>query len=650
MVSIKKDVDVTVLVLAFFILSFFVFLFMKPDITGMVSLTAPTIGSIYTGTSLNNTQLLSLVFSPGDSQPCSSSTLELNISNSGGLQLYFSSITLQQFIAGTTPASSCLSDSYTASSAITLNTPITVFSGLGSVSFTNAGTYNLVLNFSNVTGLIEMKTSTFTVIAPPSDVAKPQITSVNFKNSNGSTSFMITQDINCSATVSDSDSASVSVNYFMYGSNVTKTSITTPGKTGSMSCTGTDWVSGKVCSVSDDVTISDLGYWNCTVEANDGTNKNYANSSVMLMLNSPPKLRKNFENLTINKNTNNSDLDLDSYFEDPDDQELNYSYSGNTNINVSIKTNGDVLLLPKLDWVGNETITFKARDEKGVEVSGNAIISVITANLTNCTSVWNCTAWSACINNVQTRTCVDLSNCSYATSYQPTSQACTSIVPTCGPGDGCMMDCIGGDRDCTCSLQKGNICGTSQNCSSPIIHSGTGVCCSTPCVSIITSNKKAGSGTFLGVDTSSIIIGFSTIVGIVFIAILVIVLNSYIKKKKAPMIEEKPITQQQIETKNLDSTPVKIKPTNLDKMRDYIHQSMANKVPIRIVKAELEKVGWTESDIDKELNLARLKNYIQIKLNQGIPRNEVEQSLKMKGWTKEQIEEASKDTKVRPLI
>ena len=85
-------------------------------------------------------------------------------------------------------------------------------------------------------------------------------------------------------------------------------------------------------------------------------------------------------------------------------------------------------------------------------------------------------------------------------------------------------------------------------------------------------------------------------------------------------------------------------------MKDYIQQSLATKVPMRIIKNELNKVGWTESDIDNELNIARLRDYIQIKLNQGIPRAQIEQSLRMKGWSQDQIDEASKNTKVRPLI
>ncbi|MDD5649933.1 MAG: Ig-like domain-containing protein [Candidatus Nanoarchaeia archaeon] len=640
MVSIKKDLDITILVLGLFILSFFVFLFIKPNMTGMATISPLSINAINVGSSLSNNIILNFVAGT-EIQPCDS-TLIVNISNSSGGQIYLITKTLQDFV--TSAGAACVGGNFVAS-VPTLTSSISVF-GIG--TFSTVGTYNFELNFSNSSGLVDMKTTTFNVNALPTDILKPQITDIIFKNENGSINFMRTQRINCSALVKDEDSSSVTVTAILYGSNVSKTSITNPGLIQVMICTGDSWVTGKTCLVNSKVEKSDLSYWNCTIEANDGTNKNYSNSSVMLMVNSPPRLKKEFGNITINKNENNSDLDMDSYFEDPDEQNLNYSYSGNNHISILIKSNGNIILTPDTNWTGIENITFKATDEKNAENSSIAYISVV--NLFNCTSSWSCTNWSSCTNNIQTRTCIDTNNCSYSTSFQPTTQNCTNIpTPTCMAGDGCMIGCIDGDPDCTCDQQQGYICGSSQNCTTPIIHSGSSVCCSVPCLSILTSNNKVGSGTFLGIETGKILIGFGTIAGVVFVTILIIILSTFIKKKKAVVVEEKPTIIAQ-EEKVLDTTPVKIKPTNSDKMKDYINQSLATKVPMRVIKAELEKVGWTESDIDKELNLARLRNYIQIKLNQGVPRAEIEQSLKMKGWTKEQIDDAAKNTKVRPLL
>jgi len=649
---IKKDKELSILVFAFFAFAFIVFLFIKPSFTGMiVSIITPiNIHDVNTGNSLDSTDTIGLSFSAGDEQSCTA-TLEANISNSAGMQIYFGTTTLQTFITSATPQSACVGSplKYIASSSISLSSPITIFSGLNAVTFGAAGIYTFTLNFSNSSGLIDLEPKQFSVSDLPSDTTFPQITSVNFKNENGSSNFMMINKVNCSATVTD-DAASVAVNYIMWGSNPSKTSITSPGKTGSMSCTGTSWSTGKTCSVSTKVEKSDLGYWNCTIEASDGTNKNYINSSVLLMKNSPPTLKNIIENLTWNVNENNTEIDLSDNFEDPDDQAMNYSASGNSHINISIKSNGDVLMTPEKDWIGGETVVFKADDEKGAETESNDVLLNVTI-LSSCAPAWLCGNWSDCIGGTQTRSCASTNNCTSLIGRPPLSQNCTGIILTCAGGDGCRDNCLGGDPDCSCTIQNGYLCGATQNCSSSILHSGTGVCCSSPCVTSVTTAGKSKTSGFFGSQTDKILIGVGSIAGVVFVVALVIILSTYINKKKALVEESKPAgAGQPLQQKSLDLTPVKIKPTNIDKMKDYIEQSLANKVPIRIVKGELSKVGWTESDVDRELNIARLRGYIQIKLNQGIPRAEIEQSLRMKGWSQDQISEASKNTKVRPLI
>ena len=140
MVSIKKDVDVTVLVLAFFILSFLVFLFMKPDITGMASINTLSIADINIGSSLVNTNNIVLNFVSGDIQPCDS-TLVLNISNSTGGQFYYITKTFEQFI--TSASAFCTSGKFIAS-VPSLTSSIS-FLGIG--NFDTAGTYTFNLNF-----------------------------------------------------------------------------------------------------------------------------------------------------------------------------------------------------------------------------------------------------------------------------------------------------------------------------------------------------------------------------------------------------------------------------------------------------------------------------------------------------------------------
>ena len=648
MISIKKDLDITLLVLAFFVLSFFVFIFMKPQFTGMVVFNDFTIQTIYTGNTINKSDTAILTFDPNEILSCAS-LVQINISDSSQRQIFLDTKTFADFINGDDKHLPCVDPFNAGGVGATIKSNISiVFPTIG--SFSNIGSYTLALNLSETDQQTDYKTASFQVNQVPSDTAKPQITNVNFQNENGSSKFMITQKVNCSATVTDTDSSSVSVNYIMWGSNISKTSIANPGKSGELYCTG-DLITGKTCSVSVNVAKSDLGYWNCTIDANDGTNRNYANSSVLSMINSPPRLKDEIDNITWEENENYTNLDLDSKFEDPDGQALNYTSYNNDHIDITIKTNGDVIFSPEANWTGTENIYFKARDEKSAEVKSNNF-SLIVTNLFNCASSWICGNWSVCVNNIRTRTCTDINNCTVKTSYQPISDNCTSTIASCAANDGCMLDCFGGDSDCSCSVQNGYICGSSQNCTSTITHSGIGTCCSVPCSQSINTLTNAGEGGgFFSEQKNKILIGFGTIIGVVFVIILILVISSYLKKKSAGAPEETHLFQETVkEEKPVETSPVKIKPTNIDKMKNYIEQSLSTKVPIRMIKGELSKVGWTESDVDRELNTARLRNYIQIKLNQGIPRAQIEQSLRMKGWPQEQIDEASKNTKVRPLI
>jgi len=634
---------------------------MKPDITGFVVKDTMSVNTINVSQSLSGK--ISIKFLANDVIPCNATSIvSVLIKDSSDAPVKSDTISFETFLnadsktCGDGAVFNDNSNIWTwegqtgrafspGTSDSIANVSISIFSNLS--SFNLNGTYTIIFNLNYVTDNLISDSKQFSVIIPSSDIEFPQITNINFRNENNSLNFMKTQYVNCTAKVLDTDSSSVIVSYIMYGSNSSKTSITNPGKTGTMDCTGDLWSTGKICSVRTKVGISDLGYWNCTVKADDGTNKNYKNSSVLLMINSPPVLSDEIENITVDKNENYTNFDLDDYFDDPDSQKLNYSVDGNDNVDIEIEDNGDVVFSPANNWTGTEIVIFTAEDEKGAETKSNNV-SINVVDLLNCTSSWYYGNWSTCLNGTRARSYSDLNNCTIQTSVPASSETCNNVVATCLGGDTCLSTCAGGDPDCSCTIQNGYICGGSQNCSSIIDHNGIGVCCSVPCISVINTLENAGESGFFSTQTNKIIFGVGTIAAVVFICALIIILSTFIKRKKAIVSEQPEETIK--EEKPVEITPVKIKPTNIDKMKQYIEQSLVSKVPIRIVKSELEKVGWLESDIDKELNIARLRNYIQIKLNQGIPRNEVEQSLKMKGWKKEQVEEASKNTKVRPLI
>jgi hypothetical protein len=67
---------------------------------------------------------------------------------------------------------------------------------------------------------------------------------------------------------------------------------------------------------------------------------------------------------------------------------------------------------------------------------------------TTCTENWQCTDWSSCINNTQTRTCADSNNCGTTYTKPAESQSCT-----CTESWSCTSwsECIGGAQTRSCS-------------------------------------------------------------------------------------------------------------------------------------------------------------------------------------------------------
>lgn len=53
----------------------------------------------------------------------------------------------------------------------------------------------------------------------------------------------------------------------------------------------------------------------------------------------------------------------------------------------------------------------------------------------------------------------------------------------CGEGDGCNVNCLEGDKDCTCDIQEGNVCSDDQSCEGRLLKNwGDNLCCSGSCV------------------------------------------------------------------------------------------------------------------------------------------------------------------------
>ncbi len=666
MINIKKDRDIKFLVFALFVLTFLTFLYFNPGITGnAVSIPSISITDINVNNPINSNDDLGLNFASDDIYPCNSSII-LNISLSN-VQTYYESITLGTFLSRLSSPISCSSNFSAGSAGAFLTGKLTtIYNDIG--NFVSPGTYDFVLKF-NRDGVLENTQSTTFEVLSGSTSTPSSIGSITFESTNSSNRFKVDQIINCSATITDSDSSSVSVSYTFWGGDDFNSNY----GNGQMSCTGTSWASGKVCEISSTITTSNLGDWYCTIKAQDESNIVYENSSSIEMKNSPPVLDEIIENITWEMNTNYTNLDLGDYFSDPDDDELTFSVSGNKSVNVDIDSNGDVEFIPLVDWYGNETIYFTAEDSNGASTDSNTImINVSQTSL--CEPSYSCTEWTTeCINGNQTRVCDDLNNCTVPSYIVDTVRSCENVLTaTCSSGDLCKTGCPEGDGDCSCELQGGFLCGSSMSCgASSLQHSGSGICCSIACTSVLNSGVNAGSSGIFGTDTSGIVKGVGVVAGIVFIITTVIILVIFFRRKNAKMQtganeqsnktvnpDNKPVNAGVKQTKPAEgsvikplmSKPVKVKPVNFEKMQEYIKKSLRTKVPLRVIKSELQKTGWSEKDIDNEISMQRLKEYVKIKVNQGVPKKDIEYSLRMKGWKPKQIKEVMEDAELRPLF
>jgi hypothetical protein len=88
----------------------------------------------------------------------------------------------------------------------------------------------------------------------------------------------------------------------------------------------------------------------------------------------PPQTNKSFDIIEIlEDNIDRKEIKLFDYFWDPNNDILEFRAEGQNNITVFIKQeNGSVILYPKLNWNGNETITFFAYDglfESSINIS-----------------------------------------------------------------------------------------------------------------------------------------------------------------------------------------------------------------------------------------------------------------------------------------
>lgn len=120
-----------------------------------------------------------------------------------------------------------------------------------------------------------------------------------------------------------------------------------------------------------------------------GKNASLESQVIVIRANHPPRLvgPSNAGEIRIPKNKiDMTSLNLSHYFTDDDPGDhLWYNVSGNVHINVAFQldpaTNiyhtGGVTLRPEEDWIGNETLTFRATDDGGLKADGEVTVTVI---------------------------------------------------------------------------------------------------------------------------------------------------------------------------------------------------------------------------------------------------------------------------------
>lgn len=96
-------------------------------------------------------------------------------------------------------------------------------------------------------------------------------------------------------------------------------------------------------------------------------------------VNQAPKTRMELADFSFDEDTEDGRIVLPDWFEDPDWDTMKFRYEPNDNISIWIKPNGQVILTPKTNWSGTETITFWANDSV-LESSASVNVSVVPVN------------------------------------------------------------------------------------------------------------------------------------------------------------------------------------------------------------------------------------------------------------------------------
>jgi hypothetical protein len=117
-----------------------------------------------------------------------------------------------------------------------------------------------------------------------------------------------------------------------------------------------------------------------TIRVSDGQSSDEDGITVFVSDNWPPVLDKHLPDIEFNEDTVlTGALKLTNYFRDPDGGALSFSAQSRT-INVSIGGDGTVDLSSPSNWFGIETVTFRAKDQKGSLIEDTIFVTVLPVN------------------------------------------------------------------------------------------------------------------------------------------------------------------------------------------------------------------------------------------------------------------------------
>ena len=191
------------------------------------------------------------------------------------------------------------------------------------------------------------------------------------------------------------------------------------------------------------------------------------------------EVRSNVLEIEIEKGDSKKvDINNDSYY----DLEIRVDNIENEEVEIFIQKINEQACTPEWecsDWSEcvNETQTRNCSVKNNCKIQENKPKETRECNKTNetCEENWNCTEWGECVNETQTRNCTDENNCGTNKSKPAEKRNCTVLE--------------------TCSELNGTLCNSSEICNGTELNSSDdNICCEEDCILNTVENEIVEDG------------------------------------------------------------------------------------------------------------------------------------------------------------